>query len=420
MRFPTEASLSDLSLDKFGHRELAKNLVANVFLEMELPNTFGIYGNWGTGKSTFLQAVQGELTNNADARDILAIRFDPWKYEYADHIDLFTALISDFREQAKIPKTNEVWNDLTSAMLGISTSIFKKLLHKASAGMLDVDDMRAEANLAATAFPEDQFEQADLVQQLRGKLNNLIQVALTENTKKRVCIFIDDLDRCSPEHTVTLLEAIKNFLLTSNVLFVFALDRRIVSEMIEKKYGLHSGYGDEYLTKIIQYSLTLPAPTHEGILSDILADHLIEMPKDTQGWIIRFTNRFANETRKFKQLVYQLITQAKLGGIDLSKDAPLDTTSLFCAIYLKSRFPKLFHVSRKAALENIKTYGSMISAETDNKPEKARDFASQLGISGEERKILTELFIFQMPNNKGLMNENRHKLEEAGFSRMID
>ena len=420
MRFPTESALTDLSLDKFGHRTLATSLVNNVFLEMELPNTFGIYGNWGTGKSTFLRAIQEEFANNPNAKDILAIRFDPWKYEYTDHIDLFTALICDFRDQAKVPKTSAVWKDLTSAMLGISTSIFKKLLHKASAGMLDLDDMRTEADLAATAFPEDQFEQADLVQQLREKLDSLIQAALTENTKKRVCIFIDDLDRCSPEHTVTLLEAIKNFLLTSKVLFVFALDRRIVSEMIEKKYGLHSSYGDEYLTKIIQYSVTLPAPSHKEILIDIFADHLIEVPERTRGWIIEFTNRFAPETRKFKHLIYQLITQAKLANIDLSKDAEIDTASLFCAIYMKFRFPRLFHTNRRTALENLGLYGRMVSAQNDKHQGDAADLANQLGISGSDKKILMDLFVYQLPNGKGLMNENRDKLQQAGFLRMLD
>ncbi len=419
MRYPTEKELSDLRHDKFGHRELATQLVRNVFLEMELPNTFGIYGNWGTGKSTFLKAVQAAIANDEDAKGMLVVRFEPWKYEYAQHTDLFVALIREFAKQAKINETGKVWLDVAQAMLGIATSVFKQSLKKVTAGIIDIEDQRKEAELVSADPKEDMFQQIDAIQHLREKLAALIKAALSKQKKRRVCILIDDLDRCSPEHTVILLEAIKNFLLTDDVLFVFAIDRRVVSEMIESEYGLSSGYGDEYLTKIIQYSLTLPAPSHKDMLTDILEDHIIKMPDAAQGWIVEFADRFALEARKFKYLVYQLITQAKLAKINLDTDDPVDTESLFCAIYLKYRLPKVFNISKTAVRYNMGLWTQMAAADTNNKPEQAADYSRQLGISGTDKKILTDLYRHKLTNNNALMDVNRGKLEVMGFSRLI-
>lgn len=421
MQFPTEQSLSDLSQDKFGYKPLARKLLENVFLEMELPNTFGIYGNWGTGKSTFLNALNAEIEKNENSTDVLQIRFEPWKYEYAQSVDLFVSLIREFSKQAKIPEKSKVLEDLGNALVGMSSSILKQLVDKGTLGIVNVEDMRKETDLAA--LPEisgDPFEQVDWIQQLKSKLDALIKEALTLSKKKKVYIFIDDLDRCSPEHTTSLLEAIKNFLLTDNVLFIFAIDRRVISEMIEQKYGLHSGYGDEYLTKIIQYSLTLPAPSHREILLEIFQEHLIDMPERTREWILEFTNRFAPETRRFKHLIYQLITQAKLAGIDLDKDNDVDTASLFCAIYLKFCFPRLFHVNRRTALENLLIYAKMVNAQNDKHQGDVEDLKNQLGISGSDKKILTALYIHKLPNGQQMMHENRGRLEEMGFKRMVD
>lgn len=45
--------------------------------------TIGIYGAWGSGKSSLLHAIENELK---PYDDVLTVPFDAWRYERADHI----------------------------------------------------------------------------------------------------------------------------------------------------------------------------------------------------------------------------------------------------------------------------------------------------------------------------------------------
>jgi predicted KAP-like P-loop ATPase len=42
--------------------------------------TIGIFGGWGTGKTTLMEMIQKRL-QEANSSDILVVWFDAWKYE---------------------------------------------------------------------------------------------------------------------------------------------------------------------------------------------------------------------------------------------------------------------------------------------------------------------------------------------------
>ena len=79
--------------------------------------------------------------------------------------------------------------------------------------------------------------------------------------KKRVIIFIDDLDRCLPEKVIELLESIKLYLMKekSKTIYVLGLDDKIISSTISEKYGnLKNNDINNYLDKMIQFNIRLP------------------------------------------------------------------------------------------------------------------------------------------------------------------
>ena len=49
-------------------------------------------------------------------------------------------------------------------------------------------------------------------------------------------VFIDDLDRCLPEVTFEVHEALKLYLNIDKLIFVVGLDRRVVQAHVEKHY----------------------------------------------------------------------------------------------------------------------------------------------------------------------------------------
>lgn len=143
----------------------------------------------------------------------------------------------------------------------------------------------------------------DKIEEFKKDFNAAIQSWL--GASKKLFIFIDDLDRCLPENTVKLIEAIKNFLSADNTLFVLAIDQRVISEMIEKKYNIHNWYGTEYLLKIIPYYFELPSIDLWKEIESILNSHGISAENEI-GKIKNFFIDFVPEARAMKHYLHQI------------------------------------------------------------------------------------------------------------------
>jgi hypothetical protein len=91
-------------------------------------------------------------------------------------------------------------------------------------------------------------------------------------------VFIDDLDRCGPQTTAEVLEAINLFLAEEfpHTRFVLALDPAVVAAQVDETYGALSSKGclahcDDpspgwtFLRKLVQLPVALPAITDRGV-----------------------------------------------------------------------------------------------------------------------------------------------------------
>ncbi len=88
------------------------------------------------------------------------------------------------------------------------------------------------------------------------------------NRSLRLCVFIDDLDRCPKEAVVSVLEAVILLLVDGPISVWMAIDSRIVVQCIEAmKVGLFDKAnisGHEFLDKIVQLPFTLPELTNDA------------------------------------------------------------------------------------------------------------------------------------------------------------
>ncbi len=82
-----------------------------------------------------------------------------------------------------------------------------------------------------------------------------------DETQGALVIFVDDLDRCLPEKTVQVLEAIKLFLDKHGCIFVLGADLNVVRSAVESHYQNAKITGEgasDYLEKIIRLRFELP------------------------------------------------------------------------------------------------------------------------------------------------------------------
>jgi predicted KAP-like P-loop ATPase len=85
--------------DEFGFSEHAEVLCDAIMQTQDLPLTVGIFGPWGSGKSSFLNICHDLL----EKREFVTVKFNPWKYDKRDEIwhALIQSLLAELIKQAE-------------------------------------------------------------------------------------------------------------------------------------------------------------------------------------------------------------------------------------------------------------------------------------------------------------------------------
>lgn len=116
---------------------------------------------------------------------------------------------------------------------------------------------------------DEQFESAfeDLVREAIGIATAPGCPAKIDDRKKRLVVFIDELDRCSPTEVATVLETLRTFLEVKGCVFIVAADQHALEEALSRRVKQatpsnavtpYYSAGSAYLDKIFQYQLSLP------------------------------------------------------------------------------------------------------------------------------------------------------------------
>lgn len=329
---------SDIETDKdllgFSvHANLIKDVVTNV---KNLPITIGLYGDWGSGKSSVLKILEKQLNED---KDTIVIYFDGWAFESFDDAKL--ALIQGIVDELEVSekfkeKVKDTVDDIKNAFSKLKESInWMRVLKVTAKSAIPILSASMTGGISViplliSAFQEHKGnleeiltgEKADeflkdvlgsnkeekkyaAVREFRNDFTNLIEKSKYE----KVVILIDDLDRCLPRNIIDNLEAIKLFLNVPGTAFVIAADEYIVSNAIKSEYqslikaseqdGRSQNIGEAYMEKFIQLPYRLPSlsnkevETYVNLLfcqSELPQKNFDIVQKDFEGFIQ--TNKF--------------------------------------------------------------------------------------------------------------------------------
>ena len=273
----------------------------------------GIYGAWGSGKTTVLRALQERFAPsddaNPDAPLTLPILFNAWRYEKEEHliVPLLKTAEAVVRQWGEKQPSDSKWDWVKDrarlvghAALALACGLKGKFTLPFAEVTFDTDNVVAEARRIAEAEEEKQAtgtvlqQLSSLYYDFHGTMRRLTGRSAPDAPDLNLLFLIDDLDRCLPEKAVEMLEAIKLFLEVEGCAFVVAVDDEVVARGIAHRYrdynvGTHQPYdsvayslkperfeafeekrgplpqqpitGTEYLEKIIHLPFRLPAPT---------------------------------------------------------------------------------------------------------------------------------------------------------------
>jgi len=282
--------------DLLGFRIHADLLIDVINDETVLPVTIGVFGDWGSGKSSILQIVREELSGEGDdLKDgTLVLYFNGWLFEGYD--DAKAALLESIIE--KFAKHKTIGNKVKDSASKLLRSVNWMRVIGMGFKRVVIPGATAYMSGGLSLLPQltkalSQFKAEDLAEKLTSEgtedfLNGILQKNSEEEVTlirefrddfkkmidkseiKKLVVIIDDLDRCMPERLIENLEAIKLFLNVEKTAFIIGADPRIVRFAIEDRYktdriensddpdSRNKRIVNDYLEKLIQIPYILP------------------------------------------------------------------------------------------------------------------------------------------------------------------
>jgi len=255
--------------DKFGITDYIGGL-AKFVEQCNTPLTMSIQGSWGTGKTSIMNLVKNQLSDSS-----VPIWFNTWQFSQFNMdnqlaVSLLSSLISEF--QLKDKKTVEQANKLVKGLrfvAGVGKDLALAYVDSKIGGRT-ADMIETATQKAADSIEDDFVDPTVAIRKLRDQFAKCVQQTLEEQNKKRIIIFIDDLDRLEPRKAVELLEVLKIFLDCKNCVFILAIDYDVVCRGVAAKYGSLADdpveaaeKGKSFFDKIIQVPFKMPIARYD-------------------------------------------------------------------------------------------------------------------------------------------------------------
>lgn len=282
-------------IDDLGRMDLVRRVGDDIAF-CNPPHVFGIHGDWGSGKTSFLHKLQGYLTGNcpqqprallAKARrkglklgvhkdHVTVVWFEAWRYQHEQAP--IVALLQEIRTQLPwyskaLDRTRKLGEVAVRSALLSFEDLTKKIGIQASK-IQDVGEKWEQEHLA-TALPSHMIRE-HLEHALKTLLGDVDEVQAA-GPRRRLVVMVDDLDRCESAAAYKLIEGIKIYLNLPNCIFVLGMNQRIIEGAIAEHIpktedaGLRAFRSREYLDKLCQTIVHLPFPRRPA---DLLRTYL--------------------------------------------------------------------------------------------------------------------------------------------------
>lgn len=240
----------------------------------------GIFGNWGSGKTTLMEIIEKKLNPEI----AVTVPFSAWRYEKENH--LIIPLLDTVREglvkwaEAK-HRGASIGRNIAHTIGAITKSVAAGFSF--TAGLPGAMEMSFDANksLAMAEKIDEKTAQAQIPRSFYhasfNALHNAFKQFSGNKTGRRIVVFVDDLDRCLPEGALEVLESMKLFFDIKGFVFVVGIDEGIVEWMIDTRYRQafqknNDNFdqsspltGKDYIKKIFQLPFNLPPVSRDSL-----------------------------------------------------------------------------------------------------------------------------------------------------------
>ncbi len=320
LKIKDEAPISESKVNNaIASREKYANEVANIIRKHHGKEDesfiFGLSGKWGAGKTTVLELLERELIKGTHEEKFIVLTISPWKYgsEISTFLRNFLRELNNKADQEQNKASLTIFEKINQKRNG---SFLNNLERDITSPSIDIYSKKTifllsilliwilyKTLVATNIIPWGFVVNLNSNQQLRVIIDaifNLVAIMalpliifrLNINTTSKqvatldqfarfykkildkfhtdnIVVFVDDLDRVSPEVARTVLDALRTFVDTRKVTFVVTGDHTVLEKHIgaqidnTKDESEIVEEGRRYLKKMFNVYWPLPIPTSQ-------------------------------------------------------------------------------------------------------------------------------------------------------------
>jgi CheY-like chemotaxis protein len=282
--------------DALGFDEVADKLARLVLSSSDsTPFALGIEAGWGMGKSSLMARLRDHLERSDEP--VATVAFNAWTADDGRVLEGILKTVLGAVDQRVLRAAMRDRRFLNHVRLG--TRVAGRVLRMGDAVDLLWEEMSDDPRA-------------------RNQVSKLVGEAMCRwratDDRRVLCVFVDDLDRCSPDSVFEVFEAIKLYLDAKGLVFIIGYDADVISESIlEQKSYASTVTSRHYLEKIVQITYRVRRPGDEqsqrllqgflqrsgtaGLFDQATTSLVVERNDRNPRRIKRFINRFVLDYR---------------------------------------------------------------------------------------------------------------------------
>lgn len=390
----SDAPVNEIAHDHFGFRDFA-DVLATLATEAETPITMGIFGKWGTGKTSLLSLTQNSVRiRSTSAQPITAIWINPWQYDSEPDLGIafLQAVLVELRRSLSWTRRLRFDIEVLSYRLRVGPLILQLLINsyriavaalpilltflltqpatqlaapRAGNAAVSTAALTTSVVLALWLILKPLLEAAkgavsiDLsgilkAPTLEARISELTRLkhgfsrllTATLGQAGRLVVLVDDLDRCSPDRIPPLFEAMALFAGTTQTVFILALDSDTVAAALAHRYSLELAQADQFLHKMIHIPFSLP-PLDPARLSRFIRIAYPDVYLLSASAPAIFAQALEPNPRTVKRAInrYRSLTLVSRARAQAWEIDPIHPELLAKLVALESRLPHLYKLA---------------------------------------------------------------------------
>ncbi|HAO0983813.1 TPA: NTPase KAP, partial [Escherichia coli] len=252
-----------------------------------------INAQWGAGKTYFTKRFAKTISNSHPT-----VYIDAWKDDFSDDplLTVFSSIKEQLTEQSdKFTKVINKTIENIGPLLKTATPIIIESLVKTHLGIDSISNLSKSLSEKLLDIHAEKNKKVQTIKLGIGEWIKHIKQKDGINKKLPLFIIIDELDRCRPDFSISLLEITKHIFNIPGVVFIISTDTQQLQHSIKVLYGRDFS-ASHYLSRFFDRRFLLPSPqfqdllltkTGENIISDFdsLRKKLMPMPPDINSFI---------------------------------------------------------------------------------------------------------------------------------------